>query len=403
MIKSRTKTGRLAALIGGAALAAFASGALAQAKKELVWSVHVDITGPASYSGAQQAAGFKEYVEWKNSQGGIRGHKIRLILTDTTFKPAVAVAGFKKVLAEDKPIFVSGDSTGMIQAITPENNSTHNILMTSGSFATQFDDPKKYPYHFMGGPTYGDMIEILMIYIKQQHKGSGNPSLAIVHSNLAFGRDPIPRARAVAKRLGIDLKLVQQTKFNEAAVGSFSLAVRRVRPDYVIFHGYAFSVWPEIMRQVQDYGLKTKFMGTVWAMDREKVAKIGPAADGYMGVQPFPFKTTDAKGAMLKVITELHKKKNPKYDGYAQLGYMQSWMNAMIATKAIEMTLDAGQELTAANMSAHLRKLKNWDTGGMYGEPVSFRGQKIGVGRIYRFNMKKDWTPEPISDWISVK
>ncbi len=380
-----------------------ATGAVAQDKKELVWSVHVDITGPASYSGAQQAAGFKDYVAWKNGQGGIRGHKIRLILTDTTFKPAVAVAGFKKVLAESKPIFVSGDGTAMIQAITPENNSTHNILMTSGSFATQFDDPKKYPYHFMGGPTYGDMIEILMTYIKQQHKGSGKPTVALVHSNLAFARDPIPRARAVAKRLGIDIKLVQQTKFNEAAVGSFSLAIRRVRPDYVIFHGYAFSVWPEIMRQVQDYGLKTKFMGTVWAMDREKVAKIGPAADGYMGVQPFPFKTTDSDGAMMKVITELHKKKDPKYDGYAQLGYMQSWMNAMIATKAIEMTIDAGKELNAANMSAQLRSLKNWDTGGLYGEPVSFKGQKIGVGRIYRFNMKKDWTPEPISGWIQVK
>lgn len=403
MRKGKTVIGRLAAVLGGAALVVAAAGASAQSKKELVWSVHVDITGPASYSGAQQAAGFKDYVAWKNTQGGIRGRKIRLILTDTTFKPAVAVAGFKKVLAESKPVYVSGDGTAMIKAITPENNSTHNILMTSGSFATQFDNPKSYPYHFMGGPSYGDMMEILLIYIKQQHKGAGKPSVAIVHSNLTFGRDPIQRAREVAKRLGIEVKLVQQTKFNEAAVGPFSLAIRRVRPDYVIFHGYAFSVWPEIMRQVQDYGLKSKFMGTVWAMDRAKVAKIGPAADGYMGVQPFPYKTTDVKGSMMKVITELHKKKNPKYDGYAQLGYMQSWMNAMIATKAIELTLDAGKEPNAKNMAMALRNLKNWDTGGLYGKPVSFRGQKIGVGRIYRFNAKKDWTPEPISDWIEVK
>ena len=403
MKKQKTLIGRAAALLSGAALLATASASTAESTKELVWSVHVDITGPASYSGAQQAAGFKDYVAWKNARGGIRGHKIRLILTDTTFKPAVAVAGFKKVLAESKPVFLSGDGTAMIKAITPENNSTHNILMTSGSFATEFDNSKSYPYHFMGGPTYGDMIEILMIHIKQQHKGPGKPSVAIVHSNLTFGRDPIARGRAVAKRLGIDLKLVQQTKFNEAAVGPFSLAIRRVRPDYVIFHGYAFSVWPEIMRQVQDYGLKTKFMGTVWAMDREKVAKIGPAADGYMGVQPFPYRTTDVDGKMMKVITDLHKKKDPKYDGYAQLGYMQSWMNAMIATKAIEMTVDAGKKLTASNMSAALRNLKNWDTGGMYGKPVSFKGQKIGVGRIYRFNAKKNWTPEPISDWIEVK
>ncbi|MDH3236176.1 MAG: ABC transporter substrate-binding protein, partial [Alphaproteobacteria bacterium] len=83
--------GRLAAVLGSAALVMAVAGASAQGKKDVVWSVHVDITGPASYSGAQQAAGFKDYVAWKNSQGGIRGRKIRLILTDTTFKPAVAV------------------------------------------------------------------------------------------------------------------------------------------------------------------------------------------------------------------------------------------------------------------------------------------------------------------------
>src|ERR1019366_3005257 len=72
----------------------------AHAADELVWSIHVDITGPASYSGGQQASGFKDYVEWINSKGGIRGRNVKLLVSDTTFQPAVAIAGLKKVLAE---------------------------------------------------------------------------------------------------------------------------------------------------------------------------------------------------------------------------------------------------------------------------------------------------------------
>ena len=96
------------------------------ADEDLVFSIHVDLTGPASYSGGKQAEGFKDYVEWINAKGGIRGRKVRMLLSDTTFKVDVAVAGFKKVLAETKPIFLSGDSTAMIQAITPENNGARS-------------------------------------------------------------------------------------------------------------------------------------------------------------------------------------------------------------------------------------------------------------------------------------
>ena len=370
------------------------------ADEELVFSIHVDLTGPASYSGGKQAEGFKDYVEWINAKGGIRGRKVRMLLSDTTFKVDVAVAGFKKVLAETKPIFLSGDSTAMIQAITPENNATHKILMTSGSLATEFDDTAKFPYHFLAGSPYGTQMELLLIHIKATHKGSAPPSVAIVHSSIPLGRDGIEKAREVAGRLGIDLKLVQQTKFIEADVGPFALALRQARPDYCIFHGYAFSVWPEVVRLVRDYGLKTQFLGTIWTMEREQIMQLTDVTDGYMGVSPYVFSSADTSKPMLAAIDQMQRKRNPKFDGYPPIGYVQSWTNAMMATKAIELTVDAGKPLTGDNLADALRGLKNWDTGGIFGVPVSVTGQKIGVGRIYRWNAKAAWTPEPVSDWL---
>ena len=398
----RTMWIRLVFALGALALMVIGSSGLATAADEIVWSVHVGITGPAACSGAKQAEGIQDYVAWKNAHGGIRGRMIKLLMTDTTFQPAEAVAGFKRVLSNYKPVYVSGDGTAMTKALNAENNSTYDILMTSGSFGTEFDDTKNYPLHFMAGPSYGDQIEIALKYVRSQYTGTRTPKVAMVHSNIAFGRDPIERLQEVAKRLKIDVALIQQTKFVETDVSAFALAIRQARPDFVVFHGYAFSVWPEIMRQVREYGLDTKFLGTIWAMDRIKVMEIGPAADGYMGVQPYPYSTAGRSELILKEIDKILRDKDPKYDGHAQIGYFHSWANALLATKAIEMAIDKGQPLTGTNLANNLRTVKDWDTGGVFGTKVSVTGQKIGVGRIYRWNAKKDWTPEPVSDWITV-
>ena len=372
----------------------------ARAAEELVWSIHVDLTGPASYSGGQQASGFKDYVEWINAKGGIRGRTVKLLVSDTTFKPAVAMAGLKKVLSETKPVFISGDSTAMVQAFTPENNATYKILMTSGSLATEFDDTAKFPYHFMAGSPYGTQMELLLRHIKQSHKGSAAPTVAIVHSNIPLGRDGIDKAQEVAKQLGIEVKLVQQTKFVETDVSAYALALRLAKPDYCIVHGYAFSVWPEIVRLARDYGMKTQFLGTIWTMEREQIMQLPDVADGYMGISPYVFSTADKTKPMLAAIGAMQRKRNPKYNDYPAIGYVQSWMNAMLATKAIELAVDAGKPINGDNLAAALHTVKDWDTGGIFGIPVSITGQKIGVGRIYQWNAKADWTPEPVSDWL---
>ncbi len=64
------------------------------------------------------------------------------------------------------------------------------------------------------------------------------------------------------------------------------LSCVRADPDFTIFHGYVLAPLPEFMNQAKQLGLKTKFMGTFWSMDNSIWAKVGDAADGFMGVMP---------------------------------------------------------------------------------------------------------------------
>lgn len=383
------------------ALCAFCSAAAMAAEKELVWSINSDQSGPASYDGKFQAEAFGDYVKWKNEDGGIRGHKIKLVVNDTTFDAAKGIAALKHVLSNEKPVYIFGDGTAMTKLFSPDNNSTHKILMSSGSFASEFDDGEKFPYHFIAGASYGDQQLLLLRHIKAAHKG-GTPKVGFIHSNTSWGRDGVEAAVAYAKKLGFDVDLVQQTKLVETDVAPYVLAVRRAKLDYVIFSGYQFSVWPEIVRLSRDYGLKTQFMGQHWAMDRTAIQKIGKVADGYMGISPYVFSTTNAKHEVLKTIDKVQRAKNPNYTGYPPMGYMHAWFSAMMATKAIEMTLEKGQPLTGDNLTTNLRSVKNWDTG-IISVPVHFAGQKVPFGRVYRWDASKNWDPVPVSDWLTVK
>ena len=99
---------------------------------------------------------------------------------------------------------------------------------------------------------------------------------------------------------------------------------------------------------------------------------------------------------MFKAMIAQSKKTDPDVD-YRHIAHLNGWLNGMIYTKVIEDTLDAGKELNAKNLREALDAIQGWDTGGIFGGPVSFKNQAIPAGRVYRANSKSGKF-EPISE-----
>lgn len=374
----------------------------ARAADDLNWSIHCDLSGPAAEGGKFQGDGFVQFANYINSNGGIRGRKINLTVNDSTFKVDVAVANLKKALAQGRVDFMFGDSTGMIQAVSPENNATHKILMLSGSFASELADEKAYPYHFVPGATYGAQLKMLVDYIKSS-SGSNPARLAVVHSTLPMGRDGIDDAVAHAQEIGIEVPLVLQTKFAEADVSAFALAIREAQPTHVIHHGYSFAVWPEVVRLVRDYGMTdTVFLGTIWQTEREKVVAMPDVADGLVGIKVWNDDTNNPAGPMMQTIGDAIRKDNPNWSGYVRLGFLDAWISGMLAAKATELTIDAGKEVNGDNLAEAMRSIRDWDTGGLIDVPVSITNQQTGMGRVIRYTKESNFDQEPLTDWLKV-
>ncbi len=315
-----------------------------------------------------------------NDAGGIAGRKVRYVAEDTGYKVDQSVAAFNKITGSNPVNFYYSDSTGFAKTINPELNRKGSILMAGASFATELNDAKAYPNQFIAGPDYSDMIGVLLEYIAKTQPGA---RIALVNSDTEFGRDPIASTEAMAAKLKLRIVEKIATPPTSVDVSTEVLKLRRANPDYTIFHGYILAPLPEFITQAKQLGLKTKFMGTFWSMDNSIWAKVGEAADGFMGVMPYRYYFDEAPNApMLQKIRQMR----PDYQSTA---YMQAFLTTMLYLEAAKRTLEAKKELTGPNLKVALNSIKDFDTGGIIGTPITITGNTIPVGRVYRYDAAK--------------
>ncbi len=375
----------------GAALAA-PLGAHAQAGEDIVIGGSIPMTGVFAFAGIGINAGIADYVKIVNDGGGIKGRKLRYVPEDTGYKVDVSVATYKKITSQNKVNLYYGDSTGFSKTINPELDRSGQILMAGASFATELNDPARYPNQFLVGPDYTEMIGILLRHIAKEKPGA---KVAFVYSDSEFGRDPIESSEAAARKLGLTVPVKIMTPAGSVDVSTEVIKLRRAAPDYTIFHGYVLAPIPEFVQQGKQMGMTTKWMGTFWTMDSSTVMKMGEAGDGFMGVMPYRYYyDTSSKAPMLEKIRALR----PEYQSTA---YTQGFLTAMLFTEAARRTLEAGKPLDGRNLKAALNSIKDFDTGGLIGVPITIKGNSIPVGRVYRADMKAQ-KMVAASDWISL-
>ncbi len=373
--------------ISGVALSAFTvMGAFAQ-EEPVKFSIALPLSGPLAFSGAVQQAGWQLAIKYINENGGIEGRQITAEFYDDEYKVDLGVAGFKRAASAGDLVFAAGDGTPFVRAISPENNDTYRILMSATGFASDVIDTQTYKYNFLPGPTYSDMFGELFKFMKSR---KDNPTVAIVYSATEFGRDPLENGRAMAKEMGIEIVLEEETKWSGVDVTASAIKLRNAKADYVIFHGYAGNVWPEIMKTAKEYGVQSVFMGTAYNSDPEMVRGVGDAADGYVGVVPYDLTMEDADGEYAVAIRDsLQNWDGHEYTGYANMGYVQSWLTALVLREAIGGAIKAGEELNGDNLIARVNQLQNWDTKGIIGD-ISFANQRIQKGIVYQYNVSGD-------------
>lgn len=356
------------------------------------------ITGRFAFAGKYTHQGLMDSLNYFNEQGGIRGAKFKYIYEDTGYDLQRAIASFKKIMAQYKPVIMYGESTGLGKAMANEINNRYHCLYGSYSFSQELADRSKNPFSYVAGPTYAQQIGILLKYIADNPKSKDKkPTVAFFYSDTEFGRDPIPYARAMAKKLGIEVVAEEVTKVGAADVTSQLMDLKRKKPDFCIFQGYVVPPIPDVIRGAKDFGLDITFLGAFWTMNQMLLDKLGQDADGFMGVNPYAY-SYDESAPMIQTILKFNKKHHPDAK-YLPNCYMLGWFSGMIMAKVVDMCKEKGLPVTGENLAKMLPLIKDWDTGGLTGK-VTFKGtNSTSVGKVFK---AKGGKFVPVSDWIYV-
>ncbi|WP_169196738.1 ABC transporter substrate-binding protein [Devosia sp. MC1541] len=378
-------------LMMGLSVSAIALGSVlpSMAAEPLKFWIPLALSGPIAVTGQAQQVGWQHAVDWINKEGGIGGRPVEVSFYDDEYKVELGVAGFKKAVADGDVVFTGGNGTSFIRAISPENNETYKVLMAGTSGVSELVNTEDFKYHFLAGTNYSDQVGQLLNYIKATHKGDAPARIAFVYSGTEFGRDPLEYMRTKAAELGIEVAMEFETKLVEVDVTGAAVKLRNAKPEYTIFHGYAENVWPEIVRLSKDYGIDTQFMGTLFGSHPEVVATVGDAANNYLGAISVNLLVEDTDTPMMNTIADYLKTWDAKpYTGYANVGYMQSWAAALVLREAIGNAMEKDLELNGENLIAEINAIQDLDTGGVFGTPIHFEGQRVPYGVIYRYNVE---------------
>ena len=393
---------RLVQTIGAAAtLGPFAIGkSSAQAHKgDIVIGGAQPITGVFSFAGVAMNNGLNDFVQWKNSKGGVAGRKLRYVSEDTGFKLDQGVAIFKKIVAAEKPSFFFGDSTQWSKAVSQQAIASGSIMTSSTSLASVVADPVNMPQHIVPGPTYPRLHEILMEYIARTSRGAAKPNIAYVYADTEFGSDGIPGGKARAAKLGLPIVAEIITKQSGIDVAPEVAKLRRAKPDIVIFQGYILTPMPEFVRQLREAGLNPQIMGTAWGLDRPAYDALGALGVRLTGVSMYRY-GHETDSPMINNMREYLAKARPEIKNISPF-YISTWLSGMIFAEVAERCIKANKPLLLPNMKAALESMKEWDTGGITGLLADVSGHQIPVGRMYAYDPDKK-TMEPASGWIKV-
>ncbi len=198
--------------------------------------------GPYSAMGTGYYGAQIDYMNFVNATGGVNGVMLTWQECETEYNAAKTVECYQRLMTKDGQKMVVFDTLGTPGAYAVINRMAEDkvVLAQYGYGRTDAADGTVWPWVFNAASSYWSQISVKLRWMAEM-EGGGPEKLKgkkIVHMHIdtAFGREPLPTMRRLAKEWGFTLVeiavappgLEQQSQW---------LQVRQEKPDWVTFWG----------------------------------------------------------------------------------------------------------------------------------------------------------------------
>jgi len=163
-----------------------------------------DLSGRAAFIGTPTKLVAEMVVEKINSEGGINGRKIELVLADTEADPAKTASIVKKFIYKDNVVAIIGPTltdTGMNVKKVVDDGTTPIFMTVGGDPVIMGGKFGPYTWVFKSPQRSSIAVERLFIYLKEK----GLTNVALLSAADGFGKDGSHWMDELAPKYGIEI------------------------------------------------------------------------------------------------------------------------------------------------------------------------------------------------------
>lgn len=404
----------VATAIGAAAPTA----ALAQGQEQY-FGIPSSRVGPYSAMGTGYYGGIIDYLNYVNMKfGGVNGVKLTWEECETEYNAARTVECYQRLLTKGTQRMVVFDTLGTPGAYAVINRMEPDkvVLAQYGYGRTDAADGTVWPWVFNAAGHYWGQVAVQLAFMAKQEGGiekMRGKTVVHLHIDSAFGREPLPAMREIAKQWGIKLVeiavpppgLEQQSQW---------LQIRRERADWVTFWGAGSGMNSTAITNAARVGFpRNKMIYVSFGGAEEDMVPAGGAAKG-------TFVTANAVPGKFPLIQDIEKvvygagkgnMQNPARVGTVYynrgVGAAVTWVEALKNAQRIHNKVGktvTGPEFRDGFEALDLSdaKLKELGIQGM-SAPFKMSCSKHDGAETFRvmqwdgakFQMVTDWMPAP--------
>ncbi|MFC4669255.1 ABC transporter substrate-binding protein [Seohaeicola nanhaiensis] len=371
------KLAALAALLGTSAMAADPGVTDTEIK---IGDVNI-MTGPASFIGRAVAIGSKIAAAEINEAGGVNGRKITIITEDDGYVPARSFQALTKLIEVDEIFALNGTSgTANVLAMMPliEENNLPTIVSTAPNELVY--DPVR-PSVFTLGGSYSNAFYAQLKYIHENAEPE-NPVYGLIRQDDDFGLAIEHGYDRAIKEFGV--KDGARVAFKKGT-SNFSAEVVQFRSAgvNVLANGGIISGAANILSEARKLGMDMQ-SAQVWSEDMPLSVNLAAEAGYDYYVADYVALTGPANDAFME--------KAKKYVSDEEIAAINRYTYVTYASlmAMAEAMKGCGQDLTRECTIENLRKMENFDVGGIVA-PLSFNNEKQLSGTalaVYQIDAK---------------
>ena len=225
------------------------------AQEDIKVGSSIDLSGPLKVLGGNVLTGIEAYLNRVNQNGGINGKKVKFVVYDDRYSPALTVKNVKRLILNDRVVALLGifgtpPTLAVMGIVEAMKVPLIGPITGNGALYTHLNR-----YIFTVLPSYKDEVNALV----KQAVDDGHRKLAVIYKKDAYGWTCFRYAVDALKSLGVD-SVIKGRVDSPQKVEEVLLKIKQAKPDALLV-----VATPEVSRPLVAAMLKHGYFLPVYA------------------------------------------------------------------------------------------------------------------------------------------